>query len=46
MAKENDRWPTAIFMVIGQQFFFFLKAEEKKLLNFKILYCASPFSQI
>jgi len=47
MAKENYRWPTAIFIVVGQQFIFFsLKAEGKKLVNFKILYCASPFSQI
>jgi hypothetical protein len=33
MAKENDRWPTAIFMVIGQQFFFF-KSRRKETSKF------------
>jgi hypothetical protein len=43
MTKENDRWPTSIFIVVGQLFIFFKKKTEgKKLLNFKIL----PFSQI
>jgi len=47
MTKENDCWPTSIFIAVSQQFIFFKKkAEEKKLLNFKILYYASPFSQI
>jgi hypothetical protein len=45
MAKENERWPMATFIAVGQQFIYFsLKAEGKKLINFKILYCASPFS--
>jgi len=30
MAKENNCWLTAIFIAVGQQFFFSLKAEEKK----------------
>jgi hypothetical protein len=30
MAKENDRWPTAIFMVIGKQFFFLKKKQKKR----------------
>jgi hypothetical protein len=46
MTKENNCWPTTIFIAVGQQFFLSLKAEGKKLVNFKILYCASPFSQI
>jgi hypothetical protein len=47
MAKANDYWPTTIFIVIGQQFIFFsFKSRRKELVNFKILYCASPFSQI
>jgi len=32
MTKENDCWPTAIFIAVGQQFIFFsLKAEGKNL---------------
>jgi hypothetical protein len=46
MAKVNDCWPTTIFIAVGQQFIFFLKSRRKELVNFKILYCASPFSQI
>jgi hypothetical protein len=38
--------PTTIFIAVGQQFFFPLEANGKKFVNFKILYCASPFSQI
>jgi hypothetical protein len=38
--------PTTIFIAVGQQFFFPLEANGKKFVNFKILYCASPFSQL
>jgi len=34
MAKENDRWPTTIFMVIGKQFFFFKKSRRKETSKF------------
>jgi len=27
MAKENDHWPTAIFIAVGQQFIFLKKAK-------------------
>jgi len=37
MVKENDCWPTTIFITVGQQFFFSLKAEGNKLVNFKLV---------
>jgi hypothetical protein len=47
IAKTNDCWPTVIFIAVGQQlFFFFFKCRRKELVDFKILYYASPFSQI
>ena len=47
MTKTNDCWPTIIFIAVGKQlFFFFFKFKRKELVDFKILYCASPFSQI
>jgi hypothetical protein len=54
IAKTNNCWPTTIFIVVGQQLFFlslnageiFFKWRRKELVDFKILYCASPFSQI
>jgi len=47
MAKINDYWQTVIFIDVGQHFsFFFFKYRRKEFVDFKILYYASPFSQI